>query len=318
MRGLHRLLEDTNIIMNWPKVSIIIPTLNREGPLIDTIKGALAQDYANYEVIVVDQTDQHLPSTIKMLELLVHDARLKIVAESEKSLPNARNVGIRGAAGEFIVFIDDDVLLPVDFVTQHYTFMVNYGADAVGGRVLQHNRAVLSIPIRFNAFSRIKGDGFAGQEMRQIDTFRGCNMAFHRRIFDQFGYFDIHYTTNATREESDLALRIKKGGIPILFNPKAVVTHLEDQGGGCNNDTKTTKRRFESDDFFKNDCFFFLKYFHKVFLPIYIAGMYKVFVFNSDYTPRGLILRQSLTVAKGMSRAIVLYFKLRLRRSLLT
>jgi glycosyltransferase involved in cell wall biosynthesis len=45
--------------MNFPSISVIIPTYRREEPLKDTLDDLLKQDYPNFEVLVIDQTATH-------------------------------------------------------------------------------------------------------------------------------------------------------------------------------------------------------------------------------------------------------------------
>ena len=61
--------------MNWPSISVIVPTYGREEPLHDTLIDVLAQDYPQFETIVVDQTPTHEPET---------EAYLHEVADAQK------------------------------------------------------------------------------------------------------------------------------------------------------------------------------------------------------------------------------------------
>ena len=51
-----------------PAVSVIIPTYNRDEPLRKTLKSLLAQDYPNFEIILVDQSDKKFPEKEKFLK----------------------------------------------------------------------------------------------------------------------------------------------------------------------------------------------------------------------------------------------------------
>ncbi len=42
-----------------PKISLIIPTYNRDRVLVETIKYAIKQDFEDYEIIIVDQNETH-------------------------------------------------------------------------------------------------------------------------------------------------------------------------------------------------------------------------------------------------------------------
>ena len=100
-----------------PHVSLIIPTYQREKVLCDSISYALNQDYADYEIVVVDQTDTHEIDTQRFLNQLPDFVR--IVNHRPPSLTGARNRGILEAHGEIVIMIDDDVIIESDFISQH-------------------------------------------------------------------------------------------------------------------------------------------------------------------------------------------------------
>ncbi|MCH5220522.1 MAG: glycosyltransferase [Muribaculaceae bacterium] len=95
-----------------PKISIIIPAFNVEKYLGECIDSVLAQSFADYEVIVVDDG-----SSDNTLEVAVSkaskDPRVKVAHQENAGPSAARNNGLEMAKGEWIVFVDgDDMLLP--------------------------------------------------------------------------------------------------------------------------------------------------------------------------------------------------------------
>jgi glycosyltransferase involved in cell wall biosynthesis len=98
--------------MNWPLISVIIPTYQREAVLCASVDEALRQDYPNFEVLVVDQTQQHEPDTEQHLQHLADVGKVQWYRVDWASLPAARNYGVSKAKGDIILFIDDDVELP--------------------------------------------------------------------------------------------------------------------------------------------------------------------------------------------------------------
>ncbi|MEO0844615.1 MAG: glycosyltransferase family A protein, partial [Cyanobacteria bacterium J06643_5] len=97
--------------MSNPLISVIIPTYGREEALRDSIVDVLKQDYANYEVLVVDQTPKHKPEVEAYLKEQADSGKIQWYRLDWASLPGARNYAVRRSAGEIILFIDDDVLL---------------------------------------------------------------------------------------------------------------------------------------------------------------------------------------------------------------
>jgi len=92
--------------VNEPKVSVIIPTLNRSSTILAAIYSVLGQSYKNLEVIVVDDgsvddTEQRVCS--------ISDTRLKYLKYAEsRGAPTARNSGIRACSAEIVAFCDSD------------------------------------------------------------------------------------------------------------------------------------------------------------------------------------------------------------------
>ena len=94
-----------------PLVSIVIPAYNSERYIGRTVTFALATDYPNLEVVVVD--DCSTDNTLKVLELF-HDKRLRVI-RNEKNLGMTGNWNkcVRSARGEYVKLIPaDDLVYP--------------------------------------------------------------------------------------------------------------------------------------------------------------------------------------------------------------
>lgn len=93
---------------NSLKVSIILPTYNRAGLIIETIESILHQTYSNWELIIIDDgsddNTEEVVSKIKDERIQFHKAgRTGIVGK-------IKNIGIEKSNGELIAFIDSDDL----------------------------------------------------------------------------------------------------------------------------------------------------------------------------------------------------------------
>jgi glycosyltransferase involved in cell wall biosynthesis len=88
-------------------ISIIIPTFNRASIIGITLDSILAQTYANWECIVVD--DGSTDATEELLQKYMLDDRFQFIKNNRsKGAPGARNTGLLKATGEFIFFFDSD------------------------------------------------------------------------------------------------------------------------------------------------------------------------------------------------------------------
>ncbi|CAN5837179.1 hypothetical protein BH23CYA1_BH23CYA1_02280 [soil metagenome] len=228
----------------WPLISVVIPTYGREGVLCDTLKSVLAQTYANYEVIVVDQTQRHEPTTQAFLDQLVADEKIQLYTVTWASLPAARNYAIERANGSIFLFLDDDVELPEGFLEAHAQgFEGRPEVGAVAGRVFDRMKLSEAKDLAIEMLPPEAMDpGIAWYHIdlvhtvkpQRVLTARGCNMSFRRSVFEQYGLrFDERFRGSAVREESDFCLRVRKTGMIIWYEPAAHLVHLGEETGGC-------------------------------------------------------------------------------------
>jgi glycosyltransferase involved in cell wall biosynthesis len=94
-------------------VTVAIPTYGRDRVLCDTIRHVLALVPPPGEVIVLDQTKEHVPEVARTLETWHHSAAIRWLRLPKPLIPRAMNRGLIEAWGEIVLFVDDDVDLPV-------------------------------------------------------------------------------------------------------------------------------------------------------------------------------------------------------------
>ncbi len=105
-------------------VSIIIPTYNYARFIDDCLKSVLAQTNTLWECIVVDNSSTD--DTTKVCEKYLIDSRFKYILLVENYGPAyARNVGLKVAIGEFILFLDSDDLIERDKLNQAMLYLNN-------------------------------------------------------------------------------------------------------------------------------------------------------------------------------------------------
>ena len=97
-----------------PAVSVIMPCHNGEATLHSAVESVLAQTYANWELLIIDDASAD-GSTAVAGEFCAKDSRIKLLHTQKSTGKPAtpRNVGIEAAQGRFIAFLDcDDQWLP--------------------------------------------------------------------------------------------------------------------------------------------------------------------------------------------------------------
>ncbi|MBU0972784.1 MAG: glycosyltransferase [Proteobacteria bacterium] len=104
------------------QVSVILPTFNRAWTLKNAIDSVLAQDYGPIEIIVID--DGSTDNTREVLE--GYGNKIQVLAQTNKGVSAARNLGIKRSCGEFVALLDSDdawkpdkISCQVDFFEQN-------------------------------------------------------------------------------------------------------------------------------------------------------------------------------------------------------
>lgn len=125
-------------------ISIIIPLYNKENSIVSTLQSVLAQTYADYEVIIVDDgsTDDSLQNAENFIRLNSEEGRaisIRVIHQENAGVSSARNRGIIEAKGEYITFLDADDIWASDYLDTLYNLICDFpnaGLYSVGYRVI--------------------------------------------------------------------------------------------------------------------------------------------------------------------------------------
>ena len=237
-------LEPNSYEQKLSFVSVIIPTYGREAVLCDSIRSVLAQTYPHYELIVVDQTQNHETETQTFLDQTAKSGDIQLYTVPWASLPAARNYAVERARGDIFVFLDDDVELPEGFLDAHVkVFEDRLDVGAVAGRVFDRMKLEdSSVPEIETLPPEAMDPGIAWYHIdlvhttkaQRVLTARGCNMSFRKSVFYEHGLrFDERFAGSAVREESDFCLRLRKTNLIVWYEPAAHLVHLGEETGGC-------------------------------------------------------------------------------------
>ncbi|WP_419758521.1 glycosyltransferase family 2 protein [Acidisoma sp.] len=241
--------------LQTPVLSIIVPTFNRARFLLSTVEQILRQDFTDFELLVVDQSSPEQHAIVRD-GLASHrsDRRLSYFHLPSSGVANARNAGLARVSGQFIMFLDDDViLLTSSFLRAHLDCYDDPRIGGVTGRTIERvNRE----NVRHTA-NRITVGGrtmvnLLGHERCQIHSLKGANMSVRSEAIAGMGGFDRNYTGTALLEEADFSERILKRGWQFVFEPTAELLHLSAPAGGVrvSDQAKADYFRFRSTAYF--------------------------------------------------------------------
>lgn len=282
--------------MRKPEVSVIIPTLNREEQLLDTIGDVLGQSYKDLELIVLDQSPSHTPEFAKTLKSIA-DPRLRYIRIGPPSLPAARNFGLKVAKAPIVLFLDDDIKAVKDLVKWHIeTYEKHPDISAVGGRVLQEDFPVKKEVLKFDKHGVSHGV-FTATAASYTNAFPGGNHSLKVDDALKVGGYDTRYYRIAFREESDMALKMSRSGMKIYYEPRAEIFHLNTAGGGLRHYTNL----FDTVDFYRNDLFFVLR---SVSLKNIPGALHAKFMEYCHLRPISKAAKRSIYFAAGLLTAV--------------
>jgi GT2 family glycosyltransferase len=213
---------------------VVIPTYNRNEILVNSIKSVFGLRPAPDEVLVIDQTLEHDAETERFLKDADKKKKIRLIKQQPPNLCAARNRVMRETKRDVIIFIDDDVLLPKDFVVNHLRNYENPKVEAVAGSIEHPHPFAVYNPRRkwprvldykylpLNHHERVEG----------IANVMGCNHSVLLKTMKRVGGYDPHFGTYAFRDDTDFAVRVWKTGGYIVFDPKAHLIHLLEPSGG--------------------------------------------------------------------------------------
>lgn len=99
-----------------PFFSVVIPTYNRAPFLPDTINSVLAQDYEDFEIVIVD--DGSTDGTAEVIETnYARETKVRYYKQSNAERGAARNNGFKQARSPYVVFLDSDDLMHTDHLS---------------------------------------------------------------------------------------------------------------------------------------------------------------------------------------------------------
>ena len=201
-----------------PRVSVVIPTYNRGEFLTGAIESVLAQNYRDFELIVVD--DGSTDDTARQIQPYLD--RLTYLRQPNGGVARARNIGIRHARGEFICFLDsDDLWTPgklarqIEFADTHSTYgLIATEIAAFDARGNHAHRA------KANMY-RIR-NGFVLEDLLFSNWIQTSTVMIRRECLDQVGLFDED--VGQFGEDWLLWMRIA-AEFPIYFLPEPLVRY---------------------------------------------------------------------------------------------
>ena len=215
------------------KASIIIPTYQRTVFLRDTLKSVIAQNFPKeqYEVLIVDNAAKPTPELAALSDVSIFPS-INYVHEPKNGLHNARHAGAKAARGEILVYIDDDVICPSEWLAAMVAPYSNQKVAMVAGKVILHYET--EPPAWLFQFSSILSALDLGDTLCMVEPYGspvGCNMSVRKSVlfdvggFNPDGFGDRSLIRYRGDGECGLARKIHDAGLGVWYAPDALLEH---------------------------------------------------------------------------------------------
>ena len=188
-------------------VSVIIPTFNSERFLEKCLSSLKRQTYERLEIIVVD--DGSTDSTIGIAEK--HGC--KITRNPKVGRAAAKNEGVRYSFGEYLVFVDSDMELTRNVVSECVNLVES--DSHVGGVVIPERSVGNSFWVKVRDFERSFYAGSVVESARFFPT----------KLVKEVGGYEEN---SIFFEESTLPYKIQKKGYNVFARVNSVILHREE------------------------------------------------------------------------------------------
>ncbi|QEC48497.1 glycosyltransferase [Baekduia soli] len=219
-----------------PTISVVVCTRGRPELLELCLEGVAAQRPPPHETLVVDNA----PRDDRTRRVAERFAGVRYLVEPCPGLDFARNLAVQRATGEVVAFLDDDAVPDAGWMGGLHGALADHpDLGAIAGQVLPSElRTASQVAFerrggfrRGNRQVRYQGQELAGNPIYPYGAGMlgaGCNMAVRRDVALRLGGFDEALDTGPPLPgggDIDLLHRVVRAGLPLVYEPRAVVLH---------------------------------------------------------------------------------------------
>ncbi len=204
--------------MGLIKISVILPTHSRPDQLKDCLRSLLKQEYptSHFEVIVVDDSGTHYAR--HLLREFGELSLRYIPHDRNKGVAAARNTGIRNARYPHVALLEDDLVLPPEYLLTIHNYFRLPRASVLRFRFT---------PLHQSAWSMIN-QSYISDVPQTKDRYESSNapilnaFALPVTAFRKVGLLHEDFDRSS---DTEFALRLQRAGIPIHVHNTLMVAH---------------------------------------------------------------------------------------------
>lgn len=215
--------------MSAPLVSAIVLNWNGRDDLIECLESLMTVNYPNLEVIVVDNasTDGSVDATRSTFDVTIVENKQNL------GFGGGCNSGLAIASGEYLLFMNNDVIVDKEFLTELVEVAESHPNIGVAGpKVYNYYRknelcstgGKISLAKGvMREFGEFEEDHGQYDEMRTVDFVTGCVMLVREPLIDAIGAFDEQYFIYL--DDVDFCMRASRAGFITVYVPSSKIWH---------------------------------------------------------------------------------------------
>ncbi|QDU84203.1 Chondroitin synthase [Planctomycetes bacterium Pla163] len=217
-----------------PRLSVSICTYDRREVLVECLEAFCRQELrpGTFEIVLVD--DGSSDGTDELLRGLEFPVPVTHLRRENGGLSAARNTGLEVARGEYVLFVNDDTIPRPDCVAEHLAAhraaqLVGEDRLAVLGTFEQPESEFPTALAQALVRSNVVFDYASLDPSQRYDAWKfwTCNVSVRLDMVRAVGGFDPSFRHYGC-EDTDLAVRLEKFGMQVLYHPRARAVHRHD------------------------------------------------------------------------------------------
>lgn len=216
------MIHGKNNIMD---ISVVIPTYVKRS-CADVIESLKKQVFSGeFEILVIRNGSKK--------NIVSSDGVFRTIEIKKTGANIARNLGLDKSKAEIVVFIDDDVIVPKDWLKNIRIAHKKYRGPVIGGKVVpkwpKDGKPGWVKGVLFDYLSLLNYSPNA-KIVHKWGWIVGANMSFKKWVFNEVGIFDE--TLDRVGDnllscgETELCDRIRSAGMDVYYDPSIVVKHI--------------------------------------------------------------------------------------------
>ena len=212
-------MSQSEVNMNHPLVSIIVPVKNFNPHLEECITYCNKLDYPDFEIIILPDN----PISMKK-----HGKDIKVIPTGPIGPSEKRDIAIDYAKGKILAFIDDDAYPAQDWLKNAVKYFNDPEIAAVGGPAVTPESDSFMQKASGLVYSSFLCSGnltfrYTPGKQRKVDDYPSCNFIVRKTIMEKLGGFETKFWPG---EDTKICLEItnhlhKK----IIYAPDVLVYH---------------------------------------------------------------------------------------------